>query len=554
MLASNRPAPADAARRAQLMMSVLRTMVAMGTVGLIAALIDRRNDPLVSVVFYAPIFAAVLWMRHMVKRGHVLLTAWVSSMFFWVLIAFVTLCFGGLQGGNAACFGVCTMMVGSLVGGRAAIAVAAMSSAWCGLVAVLEVEHALPMQLGPYTPINAWTAITVTLVMMSVLLRNSLESIRAMHAQAATIAAERDEALRRSIQAQKMELVGNLAGGVAHDFNNLLMVIVGVSEALREDQLAERSSPPQLLDDLDAATERAMLMTRQLLTVGRVQAGELAPVDLGELVRVFALLLPRLIGPTIKIEVETDPDVVAHASRVGIEQILLNLAVNARDAMPDGGTLGLRVLADARHVRLLVADSGSGMSTDVQRQAFTPFFTTKTTGTGLGLATVRSAVERFGGTIEIASEPGKGTTFEIRIARVIVDRPAPKADPPALAATSTTRRLLLAEDDPLVGRVMVRIFEQAGFDVVAVVNGAEALALIERTGDFACVVSDISMPILDGLELAARLAVSHPSLPVLLVSGDRAPPQASSGAPRGFVAKPIERRGLLAALEQLISG
>lgn len=545
----------EALHKAQFMRSILRTMVVMAAIGLGAALIDRRNNPLVSIAFYLPIFLAVYWMRLMLSRGRVEVAAWASALFFWGMIAFVTLFFGGLKGANAACFTVCTMLIGTLVGGRAALAMAIGSTVWCGIVGALELYDVLPAQLGPYTPINAWTALAVCLLMTSVILRRSLDSMRAVHAQAASLAAERDEALRRSIHAQKMELVGNLAGGVAHDFNNLLTVITGVSTVLREDLEARRFSDPALLDDLDAATERAALMTRQLLMFGRIQPVALEAVDVGDTVRAFSALLPRLLGPSITIDADTAPGILARASRVGIEQILLNLAVNARDAMPAGGRLRIRALANGEHAQIVVEDTGNGIPPEVRPHIWNPFFTTKSTGTGLGLATVRTAVEEFGGTIDVTSEVGRGSRFEIQIPRVAhaaADVTPLPAGPTAVPTPALARRLLLVEDDPLVRRVTARVLTQAGFEVIATNDGAEALDALARTPDVVCVVSDISMPVLDGIELAARLAKSSPRLPVLLISGDRAPAEAIASPLRAFVAKPIERKGLVAAIEQLL--
>ncbi len=545
-------AEAEKARKVRLLTSVLRTMVLMGALGFAAAIVDGRNDTRVTLGFYAPVFLAIFWQSRAVRRGRVEVVAWSVSLFFWTIIAFVTLFFGGLQGENATCFGVCTMLVGSVVGGRAAVALAAASSAWCAFIAVLETHNALPAPLGHYSPINSWTAITVALVMMSVLLRNSLDSMRAMHEQAQESAAQRDEALRRSIQAQKMELVGNLASGVAHDFNNLLSVISSVSESLRVEMGPGRSGGAELLDDLDAATSRAVLMTRQLLSFGRNQPGDLTRVDLGETVRAFGPMLPRLIGSKIAVEMQIDPGAVVLASRVGIEQVLLNLAVNARDAMPRGGRLSLQVRVDEASVRLLVVDSGVGMDAATRERIFAPFFSTKATGTGLGLATVSETVTRFGGTISVQSEPGQGSVFEIRLARA--DGGAAGEARAAGVATSEpdrAARLLLAEDDPLVRRATVRLLEQAGFDVVAVANGAEALSLLAQGQDFACVVSDIAMPVLDGDALAARLCELHPTLPLVLMSGNRAPAAESPGAHHAFIEKPVDRASLLGAIDRV---
>ncbi|MCX5741803.1 MAG: ATP-binding protein [Proteobacteria bacterium] len=417
-LATPKATEVEATHKARLMVSVLRTMGLMASVGLVSSLLDRNNNPLINLAFYGPIFVAILGMHQMVKRGRLILVGWVSSLFFWALIAFVTLFFGGLKGGNATAFGVCTMLVGGLVSGRAAIMMAIGSSAWCALVALLEIRDALPPPLGPYTPINAWTAITLSLLLISVLLRASIEAMRAVHQQAVAAATERDAVLRRSIQSQKMELVGNLASGVAHDFNNLLMVIRGATDALREDLVEGRPLDGTLLDELDAASDRATLMTRQLLSFGRAQPTEATEVDIGALVSNLGPMLPRLLGSKIAVDIQVVPDAIALASRVGIEQVLLNLAVNARDAMPTGGRLGLRVVTEADHVSVLVEDNGVRMNDELKAQVFTPFFTTKASGTGLGLATVRTALERVGGTISLTSQLGVGTTFEIRLARV----------------------------------------------------------------------------------------------------------------------------------------
>jgi signal transduction histidine kinase len=292
---------------------------------------------------------------------------------------------------------------------------AALSSAWCGAVVVLETKGALPPQIGPYSPVNAWIALSATLLLTTVLLRGTLQSLRDLHERAEASARARDAALRRSIRSQKMELVGNLSSGVAHDFNNLLTVIGSASQHLREHMPTEGGDIPDVLDDLDAAILRANLMTRQLLSFARVQEGAVESIDLGEVVPSFASLLPRLLGSKINIEIDANEDIVVTASPVGLEQVLLNLAVNARDAMPNGGTLGIAVRRDETAGVLTVKDTGAGMDDATRAHIFEAFFTTKATGTGLGLATVHEIVSRFGGSIDVASAVDRGTTFEIRL-------------------------------------------------------------------------------------------------------------------------------------------
>jgi signal transduction histidine kinase/ActR/RegA family two-component response regulator len=463
------------------------------------------------------------------------------------------------------------MLIGTVVSGRAGLTLAIVSSVWCGFVALLELRHALPPQLGPsYSPINAWSAVTVTLIFAMVLLRNGLDSLRAMHAQQVILAAQRDEALRRSIQSQKMELVGNLAGGVAHDFNNLLSVIGSVSELLRS-ELGGREAEREMLDDLDEATSRAVLMTRQLLSFTRTEPSELSDVDVGEEVRAIAPMLRRLVGPAIAVDIEAPQGAIVRATRVGLEQVLLNLAVNARDAMPSGGTLGIHVQVDEDAVRVAVKDTGVGMDEPTRARIFEPFFTTKSTGTGLGLATVRERVVEFGGTITVESERGAGSVFALRLTRAAgapassttsrsatASAPAsaasaPASLPPAADGPSptTAARLLLVDDDAFVRRAMTRLLEQSGFEVVAVSNGAEALALLEREHAFACVVSDVVMPVLDGEALATRLSALDPSLPLVLMSGNRQPSASLLGPRRGFVDKPVDRKALLDTIRRV---
>jgi len=545
----------EKARKTLFLRSVLRTLVLLAALGFIASLFDSRNNVYVGVAFYAPIFLGIYGLHFALRRGRVLLAAWSVSVFFWVIIAIVTLFFGGLQGQNAGTFVVCTMLIGSVVGGRAAIGLAAISCAWCAFIAILEREHALPPQLGPsYSPINAWSALTVSIILTTVLMRKALESLREMHAKAVASAAERDEALRRSIQAQKMELVGNLAGGVAHDFNNLLSVISSVSEGLRSAHDPARVEEAEMLDELDDATSRAVLITRQLLSFGRSQHDVMADVDLDEQVRAMAPMLERLMGPNITVEVQSDPAAVVRATRVGLEQVLLNLAVNARESMPEGGSLRVEVHVEPETVRLLVKDTGIGMDAATKERIFAPFYTTKASGTGLGLATVREKVEQFGGAITVDTAPGRGSTFEIRLTRaagVSLPEPPPPSPVVVSSSASTMARLLVVDDDATVRRAFARLLEQAGFEVVAVTNGAEAIALLERPHEFACVISDLAMPVLDGAGLAARLTELEPTLPLVLMSGNRVPEEHLLGPRRLFLEKPVARATLLRAIEQV---
>lgn len=218
MLGALRRASDDGARRAQLLNRLLGAMLGLAVLGGASALLEPRNDWRVTVFFYGLVILWLIGVGVIVRRGRVVLAAWILSSFFWLTIAAVTILFGGMQGsGNAASFTVCILLLGGVVGGRAAVIMAVVSSIWCALVTWLELHGKLPPPIAPYSPINAWGGVTITLLLTSVLLRTSIESLEQMHARADQAARERDEALRRSIQGQKMELVGNLTSGIAHD-------------------------------------------------------------------------------------------------------------------------------------------------------------------------------------------------------------------------------------------------------------------------------------------------------------------------------------------------
>jgi signal transduction histidine kinase len=406
----------ETTRRARLLLLIARVMFGIAAAAMTVALTEPANDWRVTLAFYGSVFVGVCGLAALVQRGLVEIAGWVTSLFFWTLISVVTLFFGGLQGQNAGTFCVAVLLMGTLVSGRAAFGLALVSSLWCAFVGWLELEGRLPAQLGVYSVRNGWTALTVTLTFTSVLLWSALDSLQQLHRKAEAAAQARDEALRRSIQAQKMELVGTLASGLAHDFNNLLTVVGSASSALREQHGTDAESAESLAD-LDAATSRASLLTRQLLGFGRAQVEELSPVDLGALVRATAAMLPRLLGRRIEFVVEVAEGCVVTAAPAGIEQIVLNLAVNARDAMPEGGTFRLVVKAREEVIELEASDTGAGMDEATQARVFEPFFTTKRTGTGLGLATVRELVTRFRATIELQSAKGQGTTFRLRFPR-----------------------------------------------------------------------------------------------------------------------------------------
>ena len=343
---------------------------------------------------------------------------------------------------------------------------------------------------------------------------------------------ELEDALRQS---QKMEAVGQLAGGVAHDFNNLLMVIGGYCGfALSRLDGAD----PRLRGDIEEiarAADRAAQLTRQLLAFSRRQTLQPTVFELNAVVLEAETLLRRLLGEHIDIHSSlTEERCTVEADRGQVEQILMNLAVNARDAMPAGGTLTIETETlrldegepDARfdalpgdYVLLRIRDTGSGMDAATREHAFEPFFTTKApgVGTGLGLATVFGSVSQNGGYVALESEPGEGATFEILLP--LVAAPAASVDAPAAREPVTgSERILLVEDDAVVRRLVGAILTGNGYDVQAASDGAEAWA---RFADrpFDLLLTDLVMPKVSGKELARRLRTARPALPVVFMSG-----------------------------------
>jgi two-component system, cell cycle sensor histidine kinase and response regulator CckA len=348
----------------------------------------------------------------------------------------------------------------------------------------------------------------------------------------ATDITERRELEDQFRQAQKMEIVGRLAGGIAHDFNNLLTVINGMTD-LAISSLGESHPLRGDLGQIRLAGDRAAALTRQLLALSRQQI--LAPevLDLNGVVRDMQGMLRRVIGEDVDI-------VFALSEKLGyvkadpgqIEQVILNLAVNARDAMPDGGTLTIATAdvdssADSQsrtsgpQVMLSVSDTGVGMDEPTRQKAFDPFFTTKDVGkgTGLGLSTVYGIVKQSGGTITISSETGGGTTFRICLPRVTA---VPRTLQPAQAAAAGegTETILVVEDEPGLRHLTRRFLDAAGYTVLEAANGKAALEVLGNyAGAVDVMITDVVMPGMNGRELAARLASIRPQTKVLYMSG-----------------------------------
>ena len=360
---------------------------------------------------------------------------------------------------------------------------------------------------------------------------------------------ERHELEVQLRQAQKMEAVGQLAGGIAHDFNNLLTVIVGYSRLARA-RVSDGQGAAEL-SEVERAAERAAVLTRQLLAFSRRQVLDPVVLDLSQVVRDLTPMLERLIGEDIDVEVRSDaalPGVLADAGQ--IEQVVVNLAVNARDAMPDGGKLLIETRADGLFVRLAVSDTGVGISPEALPHVFEPFFTTKAVGqgTGLGLASVHGAITQSGGNVRVRSALGVGTTVEISLPATS-ERPRTAPAPVVGAPVGGDETILLCEDEEGVRALVEIVLSGAGYRVLGEARPTDAIERAARERIDA-LVTDVIMPDMPGPELARRL-----ELPTLFVSGYAADTVHGRGSlPPGsaFLEKPFDSNTLLRTVRELL--
>ena len=344
------------------------------------------------------------------------------------------------------------------------------------------------------------------------------------------------------LQAQKLESIGRLAGGIAHDFNNMLFAIRGFAEMLDEDldpdstRPFDRAEAHHSVKAIATAADRASDLTGQLLAFSRQQAVNPTVLDVNETVRAIEPMLRRLIGANIGLTTVLDPatgNVRADAGQFG--QIFINLVVNARDAMPDGGSISIQTanatfdepyaiahveVAPGAYVVLIVSDSGSGMDRETRDHAFEPFFTTKEVGkgTGLGLATIYGIVRQAGGHIWLYSEPGHGSTFKLYFPRVDGDS-VPVEPRPGPSTTRGVGTVLVVEDEPAVREMTTLVLERGGYRVQSVGNAQDAIRILDGGEPIDVLLTDVIMPGMSGIELAERTMSRQPTVGIVLVSG-----------------------------------
>ena len=389
---------------------------------------------------------------------------------------------------------------------------------------------------------------------------------------------ESEERLR---QAQKMEAVGQLAGGIAHDFNNLVTVI-GCSVGLLAEATEENDPRQDDLGQIREAADRASALTRQLLTFSRRQMMQTRAIDLNDVVKNIERMISRVIGSNIAVHTTLDERLGLVLADLGqMEQVIMNLSVNARDAMPSGGALMFAtcnrsvrmpephrfgVIDPGEYVTLTVRDTGQGMPAQVMEHVFEPFFTTKEQGkgTGLGLATVHGIVHQAGGHITVESKPGMGTAFTLLLPRIRSDRaatPAMGTRAPAMVDESGRRTILVVDDEDAIRGLGTRVLQQAGFRVYSAKHGEEALELLERERDagtpVSLVLSDIVMPVMGGHELIDLVMRDFPESRVLCMSGyarDALNRNALMHTTVRVVQKPFEIAELTAAVRETLDG
>jgi two-component system, cell cycle sensor histidine kinase and response regulator CckA len=379
--------------------------------------------------------------------------------------------------------------------------------------------------------------------------------------------------LREKLQVtQKMEALGRLAGGVAHDFNNLLTIITGYG-ALLQASLKEDAERREMVEEIMGAAERAADLTRQLLVFSRRQRTRLEPVNLNEVIVKNQTMLRRLIGEDVEIKTQLDPSLERVRADSGqISQILMNLAANARDAMPRGGTISIQTgnwiiendeyhqelgFAPGRYVRLLFSDTGHGMDARTRSRLFEPFFTTKEVGrgTGLGLATVYGIVKQSGGQISVYSEPGRGTTFAIYLPVTgLMDQQAPEQA--RAEARGGRETILLVEDEPSLRNLARSILSANGYNVLVAGNAEEALSKTHaHQGLIHLILTDLVMPGMDGQALAAEISTERPDIHIVFMSGysDHAILERVLSMPgTAFLQKPFTPSALLEKVREVL--
>ncbi|NOZ05197.1 MAG: response regulator [Chloroflexi bacterium] len=485
----------------------------------------------------------------LMRAGRVRLACIVLTVYQWLVIAWLVYSHGGIGISVYSFFIFAILVAGLLLGGRWAIGYATISVIYGTLLLHLETQGIVSPS--HETSMAAFSTITPSFITTAVLVylydRDIVKSLKRARRNAARVARANEQLTREVIareqvekqllHAQKMEAVGRLAGGIAHDFNNLLVPIIGYADL----SLADLDPDSKLHTNLvlvRKAAGRATNLTRQILAFSRQQVLKTEVLDLNELIDEFQKMFHRLIGENIEIRTFLAPSPCwVQADKGQIEQVLMNLVINARDAMPAGGELIIETantlldeayaekyageLTPGHYALLAVSDTGHGMDAETQKRIFDPFFTTKESskGTGLGLATTFGIIKQHQGNIQVYSEPGKGTTFKIYLPRAEnpLQTTVPETEGPISIYGSET--VLVVEDEETVLNLVCKTLEAHGYDVTGVNNPADCLEMASGKASVHLLLTDTIMPGMNGKELYQKLVAIHPNCRVLYMSG-----------------------------------
>ena len=468
---------------------------------------------------YAGMLVEHLLVLAINRRGRVRTAVAVHATLYTAVVISTMWMYGGIRSSAGFALPPIVLFVGLTWNGRAALVTAIAASVGLLGLAVLEERGAISAILGQSSPMRLWITATGALVITGLILQVALGILHHSRLELAAKEQARRDLEERLARSRRLEAVGRLAAGVAHDFNNLLTVIFAHAGELVRHRDPEVGAAAK--DAMDAA-ERAANLTRQLLAFGRRQVLEPKVVDIHELLRGAETLFGRFLGDDVRLTLDLDPEpTFARVDRTQLEQVVLNLIANARDAMPGGGAVTVRTRRASDTVRISVVDTGQGMSEEVRSRIFEPFFSTKERGqgTGLGLATVHGIVEQSGGHVEVESAPGSGSCFTIVLpaeSGIPRETAAPRAPLPAVPRA----KVLVVDDDKQVREAVRAVLAAAGHEVRVADTARSAMdAVADHAAGADLLLTDVVMPDMPGTELAARMRERRPDLRVLFMSG-----------------------------------
>lgn len=551
--AQSEPRP-DAGKQALTALSIQLAFYATTAISLAKAL-DGADLNAAAVLSMGSAYSSLALAYLAVRNGQKLWAARLLAYPMLLLLSAELYQAGGLRSGAAVFFAPLLLFAGATMGRQGLSLCSGLALGMGAFVAGLEHRGLLPSAIPPSNYV-VWLELFIALFISVVLLQDVILDLHNAQAKVDEAGQQQRDAQSRYFKAQKLEPMARLATGVAHDFNNLLGVIANVTASLRI-ETAQQPDIQELLDDLDAVTTRAGMMTGQLLAFNRPRTLQVQVIDVEEFVGSLVPLLSRLLGDEIQVACTgSTGDLAIEADRGQLEQVMLNLVVNARDAMPHGGHLTIDIgVMNGDHISVSVQDTGVGIADEIREKIFSAFFTTKETGTGLGLATVADIVDALAGSVQVESRPGRGSRFTITFPAT---RKTASDEPRSLSRVRRKgrgARVLLAEDHELMRRATQRMLEQAGYTVTSVVNGHDALVLLQSGAHFDVLLTDVSMPVLSGFDLAERLSDQDQGLPTVFVSGAGAhlsPRSDHFTFKTRYLAKPFAQQDLIDAIEECV--